>query len=240
MGLFRAAADAPAKLVELGESEALGVFDDHHGGVGHVDADFDDGCRDEDLRFVFAEALHDFVFFLAREPPVQQAELQFWKNLSRQPFVLLHRRFQLELRFFDHRIDDVGLMPGGNFAAQKFPDAGEMRLRGHARGDRRAARRQLVENGNVQVAIERERERARNRRRRQHQDVRRVAVGRGFVHQPLALQNAEAVLLINGHKAEPREFHIVFDQRVRADDQLRFAGANAFEGRGFSRRSSSR
>ena len=44
-----AAADAAAELVELREAEALGVVDDHDGGVGDVDADFDDGGGDEDV-----------------------------------------------------------------------------------------------------------------------------------------------------------------------------------------------
>ena len=75
MGFLRAAADASAKLVELGEAEALGVLDDHDGGVGNVDANFDDGGGDEDLRFVLAEALHDFFFFVTGEAAVQKAEL---------------------------------------------------------------------------------------------------------------------------------------------------------------------
>jgi hypothetical protein len=37
--------------VELGEAEALGVLDDDDGGVGHVDADLDDGGGDEHTRF---------------------------------------------------------------------------------------------------------------------------------------------------------------------------------------------
>src|SRR6185436_10075605 len=37
-----AAADAAAELVELGEAEAFASFDGHEGGVGDVDADFDD------------------------------------------------------------------------------------------------------------------------------------------------------------------------------------------------------
>src|SRR5439155_16721657 len=40
--------------MELGEAEALGVLDDHDGGVGDVDADFDDGGGNQDLDFVFA------------------------------------------------------------------------------------------------------------------------------------------------------------------------------------------
>src|SRR5258708_25276317 len=74
MGFLRAAADASTKLVELGEAEALGVLDDHDGGVGDVDADFHDGCGDEDLGFVFAEALHDFFFFVTGEAAVEEAD----------------------------------------------------------------------------------------------------------------------------------------------------------------------
>ncbi len=84
MRFLRAAADASAKLVELGEAEALGVLDDHDGGVGDVDADFDYGGGDEDLRFVFAEALHDFFFFVAGEAAVQEAELELGKNFARE------------------------------------------------------------------------------------------------------------------------------------------------------------
>jgi len=63
--------------------------------------------------------------------------------------------------------------------------------------------------------------------------MRGVTLRRCFIHQPLALQNAEAVLLVNGDEAQAGEFDAVFNQRVRADDKLRFAGANAFEGNGF-------
>src|SRR5207244_1002430 len=112
---------------------------------------------------------------------------------------------------------------GGDFAADKFPDTGEM-LRGrHARDDGRAAGRKLIENGNVQVAIESERKRARDRRGGEDQDVRRAAVGGGFVHQALALEDAEAVLLVNGDETETGECDVVFDKRVGADDELRFA-----------------
>jgi len=74
-GIFAGRGQCGAKLVELGEAEALGVFDDHDGGVGDVDADFHDGGGDENLRFVFAETLHDFFFFVAGEAAVQQAKL---------------------------------------------------------------------------------------------------------------------------------------------------------------------
>src|ERR1700682_2708853 len=65
VGFLRAAADASAKLMKLREAEALGVLDDHDRGVGDIDADFDDGGGDKDLHFIFAELLHDVVFFVA-------------------------------------------------------------------------------------------------------------------------------------------------------------------------------
>jgi hypothetical protein len=61
----------------------------------------------------------------------------------------------------------------------------------------------------------------------------RVAVRRGFIHQTLALQDAEAMLLVNGHKTETSEIHVVLDQRVRADDQLRLSAMDTFKGRSF-------
>jgi hypothetical protein len=56
-----------------------------------------------------------------------------------------------------------------------------------------------------------------------------VAVGGGFVHEAFALEDAEAVLLVDGDKAEAGELNLVFDEGVGADDKLGFAGADAFE-----------
>src|SRR6267143_473049 len=235
MGFLRAAADAAAKLVELGEAKALSVLDDHDGGVGDVDADFHDGGGDEDLGFVFAEALHDFFFFVAGEAAVQEAELELGKNFARQALEFFHGGFQLELRFLDDRINDVTLVACGDFAAERFPNAGEMLLRGHARGDGRASGREFIENGNVEVAVEGEREGARDGRSGQYKDVRGVAARGGFIHQALALEDSEAMLLVNGDEAEAGEFDVVFDERVGTDDELRLAGANAIEGGGFLR-----
>ena len=44
-----------------------------------------------------------------------------------------------------------------------------------------------------------------------------------FVGQPLALQYAEAMLLVDNDQPKARKLHGFFDQRVRANHQLRFA-----------------
>ena len=56
--LVAAAADAAAQLMELRQAEPLGVLDDHHGGIRHVDADFDDGRRHEKLDLARRERPH--------------------------------------------------------------------------------------------------------------------------------------------------------------------------------------
>ena len=76
VALGGAAADASAELVELGEAEALGVVDDHDGGVGDVDADLDDGGGDEHVDVAALEAGHGDLFFVGGEAAVEQAEAQ--------------------------------------------------------------------------------------------------------------------------------------------------------------------
>ena len=51
----------------------------------------------------------------------------------------------------------------------------------------------------------------------------------GLVHETLALQNAETMLFVDGNEAESREFHVVFNQGVRTDDEFCFARTNALE-----------
>src|ERR1700688_2326703 len=124
-------------------------------------------------------------------------------------------------------------MTGAHFSAHKFPYPGQMGLRGHARFDRGAAGRQFVDDGDIEITVESERERARNGCGGQHQDVRRVPVNQGFIHETFALQHAKAVLFVDGDEAEAGEFDFVFDESVSADDQFGFTGANAFEDGGF-------
>jgi len=47
------------------------------------------------------------------------------------------------------------------------------------------------------------------------------------------LEDTEAVLLINGDKAEPIEFDGLLDEGVCADDELGFAGTDALARSGF-------
>ena len=224
-GAVRAASHAPAQLMELRQAEALGVLDDHHRGVGHVHAYFNYGRGDQHLRFAAAEALDHRFLLLTLQAAVEQPGAQLRKHGFREALVFRHRGLQFRLRFFNHRIDHVRLPAFFHFAAQELPHAGQAVFGGDARLDRPASRRQLIDYGLVQVAIERERERARDGRGRHHQNVRLGA----FLDQPFALQDAEAVLLVHNHQAQVAELRGLFNQRVRAHHELRGAGAQALE-----------
>src|ERR1700732_832277 len=100
-------------------------------------------------------------------------------------------------------------MAGFDFAAHAVPPAEEMLLGGKVRFEGGATGREFVEDGDVEVAVEGERERAGNGRGGEDEDVRSVAVGGGFVHKALALQDAEAVLLVDGDEAETGEVDVV-------------------------------
>ena len=71
-----APADPAAQLVQLGDAEPVGVEHDHHGGVGHVDADLDHRGRDQHVELAGGEVAHHGVLLVGRQPAVQHADPQ--------------------------------------------------------------------------------------------------------------------------------------------------------------------
>src|ERR1035437_10203788 len=89
-----AAADATAKLMELGEAEALRMLDEHHGGIRDVDADLDRGGRDEDIDLAVAEMPHRVILDRRIEAAVQQRHAPLREAAGAQFFELLRGRAQ--------------------------------------------------------------------------------------------------------------------------------------------------
>jgi hypothetical protein len=52
------------------DAEAVGVEDDHHRGVRHVDANLDDGGGNEHVEIACTERLHDGLLLGTRHPAV--------------------------------------------------------------------------------------------------------------------------------------------------------------------------
>ena len=58
--------------MELRQAEALGLLDHHQRGIGHIDADFNHGRRDEQLRPAPGKAFHGGILDRRLELPVDE------------------------------------------------------------------------------------------------------------------------------------------------------------------------
>ena len=119
-----------------------------------------------------AKATHDVVTFVSGHASVKQREApgREWTRGER----LEHRRRRLEidlLRLFDDRVDDVRLPPFLYLSVHERQHAVTRGLATKRRGDGTATRRPLIENAQIELAVQRERERSRNRRGRHEQYV---------------------------------------------------------------------
>ncbi len=92
--------------MQLGEPEALGVLDHHHGRLRHVDADLDHRGGDQELRLAGGEALHGAVLVGALHAAVHQIDLRAEPLLERGIAFFGGGEIAV-LRFLDQRADPV-------------------------------------------------------------------------------------------------------------------------------------
>src|SRR5882724_1784746 len=71
-----APSNAPAKLMELRQAEAIGVLDHHDACVGNVDAYFDYRSRDQHIDLATLKLAHHMFLVAGIETSVQQADMQ--------------------------------------------------------------------------------------------------------------------------------------------------------------------
>jgi len=66
---------AAAQLMQLGQAEAVGVQDDHHGGLGHVHPHLDDGGGHQDGSSAGGESHHGGGLVLAAHTPGEDSDV---------------------------------------------------------------------------------------------------------------------------------------------------------------------
>ena len=88
----RAAPDAPAQLMKLRQAEAFGMLDHHDRRFRHIDADFDHGGGDEDLRLARLELRHRRVALRAFHLAMHEADLRPERLAAASRRVLPRRR----------------------------------------------------------------------------------------------------------------------------------------------------
>lgn len=223
VALVGAAADASAELVELGDAEAFGLLDDHDGGIGHVDADFDDcGCN-EHLSLAFAKAVHDGVAVFAFHASVEEFDGEAMKfvlaEFEEYGFGGCGVVFGLA---FDAWTDDVGLSAAADLLAEEVPDFVEFfRVVDTGSDDFLAAGWEVADDRDFEVAELSEAEAAGDGCGRHDQNVGAGAIGGVFVAgETGALADAEAVLFVDDGDTEFGEADAVLDECLGADYEL--------------------
>ena len=98
-----------AELVELGQAEALGIFNEHDGRIRHIHADFHDSGGYEHIRVPAEEFFHHIIFLLGFHLPVEHSNPAAREGFpERGRFVMDIGGFK-PLGCFDHRTDHVCL-----------------------------------------------------------------------------------------------------------------------------------
>ena len=92
------------------------------------------------------------------------------------------------------------------------------------RPDGRTSRRHFVDDGKVEVAIERHRKRARNRSRRHNERVWILSLG----HELQPLYHTKSMLLVDDHQAQFVEHRMFFNESVCSNDHLNLTHRDLF------------
>jgi hypothetical protein len=114
----RATAHAAAQLVQLGDAEPVGVEDDHHRRVGHVDADLDHRGGHEHVESPRRNASITASFSADGIRPCSSASRSPYSSPWCSSLEGLLRAGHLELlALLDERAHHVRLRPGGDLVA---------------------------------------------------------------------------------------------------------------------------
>ena len=210
------AAHAPAQLMQLGKTHAVGVFDDEGVHIRNVNAGLDDRRADQDLRLARDHTLHD------------RRELLLVHLAMRH----IHDRAVEHLRdaqggaldVFNAVVQVVHLPAALQFAAHGVAQHIPVVL--HDEGlHRDAVLRRLLDRRHIADAGQCHVQRARNGRGREREHVDRAA----HLLDVLLVRHAEALLFIDDEQAEVFKLDVLLQQLMRADHKIALAAAHIRE-----------
>ena len=219
-----AAPHSSAQLVQGAQTVAFGVFDHHHAGVGHVHAHLNDGGGHQCIQPPGLEILHDGGFFLGFQLAMHQPHPAVGQQRLGNVLVVGLDGVQPAVRhILDGGADQIHLPPLVDLAVQKAVQVLPP-LAGDAPGlDRGASGGQLVQNGNIQIAVNQQSQRAGDGGGAHDQQVRVC----GLFCQCAALTHPKAVLLVNDRQTQPGKLHPFAHQGVGAHHKVGFVIADS-------------
>ncbi len=166
--------DTSTQLVQLCQAEAVRVFNHHYCGVGDINTNFNNCCRNKNVELAFAKAIHNLVFLLRFEFAVHQTELEFLEDSIFKLLVFLSSSLRRKaLRLFNEREDNIGLSPLFNLLLHQGIRLLLLRRAKQFGLNRLSARWQFIDFGNIEISMHGQRQRSGNRRCRHGQKLRR-------------------------------------------------------------------
>ena len=218
MSLNATAPYTPAQLVELGQSEAVGILDQDRVHPRDVEPALDNGGAEHHIGFPGVERHHGALQFAFRHLAVGHKQFQAGQHLpqSRSHILdALHPRHHIE-----HLPASVQLLTDG--AAHRF------RIQGSQMGfDRTTQRRWSGDQAHLPHAGQAHVQRSGDRRRRQGEDVDVLAQHLDL----LFLIDAEALFLVDHQQAELLERGSLAEQLMGADHRIDGAALEALKDR---------
>ena len=218
-GLRITAANTAAQLVQLRQPKTFRMFDHDDAGLGYIDANLDNRCRNEQLGAAIAKGGHCGVTVIGFHLAMRQCNLLVGQGAHKAGMPVLGGGNVDLVRFLDQRTDPVGALAGGQRPPKPGNHLAKPVIRHHPGVDRQAASRLFIEAGMIKIAIGCHRQRARDRRCRHHDHIN----ARAFLAEDDPLAHAKPVLLVNHGKAKIGKAHILGQQRMRSHNQRNLA-----------------
>ncbi len=186
-----------AQLMELRQTETLGFEDDHHRCIGHVDTHLDDGGGHKYLRLATDKLLHLNFLLGGFHLTVHLTHTVLGEHLAQRLVAVLKVLQVYLLAFLNQGEDDINLSANAYLLAYAVVERRDAVVEEMTGNDWLATGRQLVDDTDVQIAVEGHRQSARDRRGGHHEDVWRVDA---LAPQFGPLRHTEAVLLVTDNE----------------------------------------
>ena len=206
--------------MQLRKPEALCIFNNHHTGIGHIDPHLYDRCSHHNMCFTFFEALHIILLVGSLHAPMDDTHLIVGRRkIAADRLITLFERQQI--KFFillNERIDNIHLSANSNLLTHKTQHPTAMVLRIVYRFYRFAARRQLIDDRHIEVAVEGHRQCARDRGSRHDENMGRIRIALGPQFGPLL--HPKPVLFVDDREAQAVKRHCRLYERMRTNEYM--------------------
>ena len=208
--------DTSPQLIQLGQSEAVGIFNNEGVHVRHVHAGFDNGRADQNIRLMFHQLPPDLRHFRLAHSPV----------CHQNPCV---RQIPLQLRRGEFNgvnavVDIVHLSAPFQFPLNRLHQY-RLAVLHDISLHRIAILRRLGDDGHIPYAAHCHIQCAGNGRCRQGQHIH---AGK-HVLEFFLVCHAEPLFLVHDRQPQRTEFHVFLHNTVGADNDIRFAASDLFQ-----------